>query len=112
MIPPSRTAKNCRQEGCNGLYPPDEVQRAPIARRRGTEAKQHILEVLTCASWAASVDTWPLGADKWNAKPDSLNGTFKDRSKPSRASEERPSCLFHGNESVRGGKPKHDRPER
>ena len=67
---------------------------------------KYVFEVPACASWAISVDTWPLAADKWNFKPDPINGTFRDRSKQSRKSEELLPCFFHGNENVRDSKSK------
>lgn len=79
--------------------------KAPIARRRGTEAKGYVFEVVTCAALATSVNTLPLAANKWNAKPTPLNGMFKDRGKQSRVSEQLLPCFFNGNESVRDGIP-------
>ncbi|KAK0516036.1 hypothetical protein JMJ35_002070 [Cladonia borealis] len=53
----------------------------------------------TRASWARSVDTWPLAVDKWNSKPDPIDCTFSDRSK--KGSQELLSSFLHGNEDLR-----------
>ncbi len=88
------------------------MQRVPIARRRGTEAKRYVFEIATRASWARSVDTWPLATDKWNSKADPINGTFSDRRNQNRDSEELLSCFLLGNENLRDGEIDNDRPER
>lgn len=74
------------------------------------EAKIYVFEMAKRASWARSVDTWPLASDNWSSKPDPINGTFSDRS--TKGSQELLSSFLHGNEDLRDGEIDNDRPER
>ena len=77
---------------------------------QGTDAGRYVCEMATLASWARSVDTWLLAADKWNLKPDPINGTFSDRSK--KGSQELLSDFLHGNEDLRDSEIDNERLER